>query len=197
MKRSFKTNITILRILSVSLVLLSLISCNQTNPQPTPAPTPAPQPGSVLIKWNLIIDGQTHTWQGYYPDCSTAASGGSQYTLQTTGVGQLTFAKSTAEFFTINIAKPGMSTTGSYTINQANYNSDCMFSIMDLNNSINVNTAYGGSVTVNITTLPSVSVALNGVTSNGNVIGTFSGTIGKSTGGTSTISGSFESIRIQ
>lgn len=197
------------KLLSGSLVILNLISCNpnQPQPQPTPAPAPAPtpQPSTVLIKWSLIIDGQTYSWQGDYPP-PTSGTGGSTYVLQSSNAGQLVFSKNPN--IAVAISKLGMSATGTYTISQANYNGDnSVFSIQDQSNNLWWNNSFGGSINVNITTFPSNSFIANnnsvsGITNNVKVIGTFSGTIGKNTIGsptitTSTISGSFESIRIQ
>lgn len=173
----------------VGIIGVSILSCNPDNPQPS---------GSTIIKWNLTLDGQNYSWQDSYPESSTSASGGSQYTLQSNGIGQFIFSNSgTMNGIMMTISKSAMNSTGSYTFSQSNYSTNSMFSIMNNTNSTQLNNAYGGNIVLNITTLPSNSVSNNGVSSSALVKGNFSGTIGKATGGTSTISGSFESIRIQ
>lgn len=171
----------------IGIIGISIISCNPDNPQPS---------GSTIIKWNLTLDGQNYTWQDSYPESSTSASGGSQYTLQSNGLGQILLSNSgTMNGIMISISKTAMTSTGSYTFNQSNYSSNSMFSIMNNTNNTQLNTAFGGNIVVNITTFPSNSASVNGVSSSALVKGNFSGTIGKATGGTSTISGSFEAIR--
>ncbi len=201
----------LVKLLTGSLVILNLISCNpnQPQPQPTPAPAPAPtpQPSTVLTKWSIIIDGQTYSWQGYQPGNNSAET--SQYTLinANTGYANMTFQKTDLPLqFVFGIHKLGMNTTGSYIINQANSGADNLFTIVGGSNNFNMSTQLGGSVTINITTFPSNSwqannYSVNGITNDVKVIGNFSGSIGRvnapSSVAISTISGSFESIRIQ
>jgi len=187
-----KTKNNFFKILGVMSVLTATAAvfsgCQQNNPQPN---------GSVTIKWNATINGQNYTWQDTYPEASTNATGGSQYTKSSNG-GQIILANG-GDFnaLQINMSNPNMTSSGNYTISSANYSTYNSFSVMNGANAQNMlSIAYGGNITINITTFPSNTVSANGVSSNAIVKGNFSGTIGNSSGGTVPISGSFESVRI-
>jgi hypothetical protein len=164
------------------------IGCQPDDPQPN---------GSVTIKWNATLNGQNYTWQDTYPEASTNAAGGSQYSKSSNG-GQITLVSGGGfNSFQIIMSNPNMYSTGTYNISSANFSTYNSFSVMDGANAQNMlSIAYGGNVTINITTFPSNTVSANGVSNNAIVKGNFSGTIGKSSGGTVPISGSFESIRL-
>lgn len=189
MNTTKKVTTKIIHFLFLGIISVSILGCDPDDPQPN---------GSAIIKWNLTLDGQNFSWQDSYPESSTSASGGSQYILQSNGDGQLSFTNSgSMNGIVINVSKAAMNSTGSFTFNQSNYSTNSMFSLVNMANSTQLSNAYGGSVTLNITTFPSNSVSANGVSSSAIVKGNFSGTIGNATGGNSTVSGSFESIRIQ
>jgi hypothetical protein len=187
MKISFiKINIIFPMIMISSLFL----GCNPNNPQPN---------GTASIKWNMTIDGINYSWQGTYPESSTSASGGSQYILQSGGPGQIILSNSgTGQGISVSISHSNMTGVGSSLFNQSNSSTNSFFSIMDGTNVMNsYSNEYGGSLSLNITTFPSNTVQENGISNSALVKGNFSGTLGKASGGTSTVSGSFESIRIQ
>ncbi len=166
--------------------------CQPDNPQPNNNQTN----GSVAIKWNATINGQSYAWQGSYPESSTNQTGGSQFSIQSSNIGQLTL-NDASNGKTITIGKIGMTLNGSYTLSQTNYSSDNTIMILDGANSLNMlSNGYGGSITVNITTFPSNSVSANGVSNNTLVKGNFSGNLGNSSGTLVPVSGSFESVRI-
>jgi hypothetical protein len=171
------------------LSLLIACSCQQNN-------TPPNSSGSVLIKWSLTINGQTTNWQGNYPESSTNNTGGSLYT-QSGGNGILSFLKDPSQgMFSVQLAKAGMSGTGTYNINSASFDPTAnSFSINDFTNGVILTTQYGGNVNVSIQTFPNETVSTS-ISTSTLVKGTFSGTIGSSGGTLSNVSGSFESIRI-
>jgi hypothetical protein len=178
--------------LSISL-MLGISGCQEENPEPNqPQTNPS---GSVLTKWSIVINGQTHSWQGNFPESSNTNSGGSTYT-QSGGNGTLTFAKNPSQaMFTSGISKIGMITAGTYTINVNNYDAtQSAFYINDLTNSALLSIAYGGSINVTVQTFPNQTASTN-ISSNTLVKGSFSGTIGDANGTLYTVSGSFESIR--
>jgi hypothetical protein len=189
MKNKRKGTIKIFKFLLIGIIGISILGCNPDNPEPN---------GSVIIKWNMTLDGQNYSWQDTYPESSTSATGSSQFTLQSNGVGQFILSNSQSmNGLTISITKSAMNNAGSYSFNQTNYTTNSSFSIINSANGTIQNNSFGGSVVLNITVFPTNSVSVNGVSTSSLVKGSFSGTIGKSAGGTSTLSGSFESIRTQ
>ncbi len=176
------------KLLLMLLSLLIIFSCQQNNPQPNPS-------GSVQIKWSLTINGQTSNWQGNYPECATNNTGGSQYT-QSGGSGILSFIKDPNQaLFSVQFAKSGMSGTGTYNINSTSFSTANSFSINDFTNGVNLTTQYGGNVNISIQTFPNETISTS-ISTSTLVKGTFSGTVGSSSGTLSNVSGSFESIRI-
>jgi hypothetical protein len=162
-------------------VVYSFSSCQQNNPQPNPAPS-----GSSL-QWTVNINGQTYSWQGSYPDDMSggSATAATSPIVQANIVGVLN--ASPQKMLTIALPVYG---TGTFVLNQSNYANNNAFAFSENGNQNIYSNAYGGSVTVNVTSFPA---AVYGVIS-----GTFSGTIGKSPalgGGTTTISGSFDVLR--
>ena len=153
--------------------------CNPNNPQPN---------SGTLLQWNVNIGGQNFSWQGDYPN---SMSGG---TAAATGAGTQTpfsiVCSSPSPSFTAGFGLP-LYGLGNFNLNSSNYSPTNTLSIIQNGGSINYSTAYGGSVVVNVTQFPS--------TINGIIKGTFNGTIGKSValgGGTTTISGSFDVLRM-
>jgi hypothetical protein len=186
-KNSFFKILGVISVLTATAVVFS--GCQPDNPQPN---------GSVTIKWNATINGQNYTWQDNYPQSSTNVTGGSQYSKSSNG-GSVQLAKG-ADMSNLQIvmSSPNMTSTGSFSISSSNYSTFNSFYVLDGANPQNMlSTSYGGNITVNITTFPTNSVSANGVSSNPIVKGNFSGSIGNTSGGTVSISGSFESIRLQ
>jgi len=183
-----KYNLNNLKFLfSLIIPIFFFLSCNPDNIQPN---------GSVLIKWNMTLDGQNYSWQGNYPESSTSASGGSQYVLQSGGPGQLILSNSgTGQGISVSISHSSMTGLGTSIFSQSSSTNNS-FNIMSGPNILNSN-QFGGSLTLNITNFPSNTVQQNGISNSAIVEGNFSGTIGKLNGTLSPISGSFESIRIQ
>lgn len=168
--------------------MISLLGCQPDNPQPNPS-------GTVLTKWTMTINGQTQSWQGNFPESSNNNTGGSQYTYSN-GNGQLAFVKDPSQaMFTAQIAKSGMNSTGTFTISSTNYSTSNAFFINDFSNGVFLTTQYGGNINVNIQSFPNQTASTD-ISSSTLVKGTFSGTVGSSSGALTNVTGSFESIRI-
>ena len=158
--------------------LLFLSGCNQNNPQPNNA---------VTIKWNATIDGQNYSWEDSYP----SSTGSSQYNSTNKTI---SLSKTSGGNVAISFGKSTMTQTGTYTFSQSNFSSSSLASI-SINN-VTWGNAYGGSLNLTISSFSSQTVTSNTATSANITKGSFSGTIGKSIGGTSSVSGSFEAVRL-
>ncbi len=183
MKTYFKNH---QKLLFFFLVGLLFIGCNPKNPEP-----------NVKIQWNVILDGQNYSWEGIYPESSTSNLGGCQYSLDG-DVGNISMSNTgTSQGLIINLTKSSMNTSGSYDFNQLNYSANSTMTIMNNSNGLTtMSTGFGGNVNLNISTFATNSVSSDGVSISTVLKGSFSGTIGKTSGGTSIITGSFEAIRI-
>lgn len=175
--------------LFLALLGLLFFGCNQNNPQPQPS-----SQGSTM-QWNATIDGQTYSWSstftpGQYPtNSSNDASSTALNEPINTPLSFLGVKNDPNDQKAMMISLPTF-TTGTYTCSSANYanNNYVGFS---LNGNPNYSTAWGGSVTVNVTSCPTAIYNA--------VICTFSGTIGRSPslgGGTVSISGSFDAVKM-
>ena len=149
-----------------------------------------------LYSWSCKIDGQLYEWEG---NLSTSISGQSTYStssiaLQKLDANGLPSISITALFPT--------ATTGNFEFNSNNSSTSQAFSIVFSNGfqpsaSGNFSSIAGGTMSVNISSLSSVTLTQN-YFNPGKVIGTFSGTIKSVDNSNNTLTiteGEFEAVR--
>jgi hypothetical protein len=176
---------------------LLLISCSSSSSDEATASS------SGLYKWRCKIDGVLYEWEGNHLTGGGAFAAGGQSTYAV-GALALQIVNSATDVITVSAQLPN-NTTGNFVFNSKQpFNIIIANGIPDLQNpqGIMYSTQFGGTMNVNIISISNDSFATN-PQNPGKVIGTFSGTIGKSSfssGQTSTskvTDGSFEAVRGQ
>jgi hypothetical protein len=179
MKHLRKLSYTILAILLIS----ELVGCGKDDePENT-----------ALVQWDITIDGTNYSYQGTYTEAGDLT--GCPGVFQTNagipeGGGQILLV-SDDNLFTIQIASVDLTTTGSYVFDS---DSEGLISIM---HGMNAYTSDEGSVTVNISSFPSLVWGVTDDLESTLAKGDFSGTVIDAFDTPHTISGSFDAIRVQ
>ena len=170
------------KFLNVSLAAMigvSFLSCNPDNPQPTPQ--------NVTLQWTATIGGQTHSWQGSYPDNHATTGDATTAINQSDGTLNIVLVNQTGPK-SLSIKLPNANIGTSVISGGSASNPNALAVTFASNQTVSHSTLAGGQVTVNLTEY-ATSVY-------GSVKGTFSGTIGVFPGGgTVPISGSFQAVR--
>lgn len=187
MKTQFRLIYTLVLLLVVSVTN----SCNTTSNSIG---------GSVVINWNLNIDGQSYSWSGTYPPSANQIVG-SNYFLGSNNQGNIVLANSNSisSNCQMMISQAGMSAIGQYSFSPTSSVTDVVNITITEGSVYNprvYNSTFGGTVKVNITSFPSGTIA-NYSSNSAILIGNFSGTIGRETGGVCSVSGTFQAIRTQ
>jgi hypothetical protein len=163
----------------VAMIGVSFLSCNPDNPQPTPQ--------NVTLQWTATIGGQTHSWQGSYPDNHATTGDATTAINQSDGTLNIVLVNQTGPK-SLGIKLPNANIGSSVISGGSLSNPNALAVTFSNGQSVTHSTLVGGQVTVNLTEY-ATSVY-------GSVKGTFSGTIGVFPGGgTVPISGSFQAVR--
>jgi hypothetical protein len=194
----------------ISVVLLSLfaflvISCENEpiDPALQVNNSSSNNVNAAIYKWKCKIDGVLYEWEGNHLTNQGAVIGAG---------GQATYAAGTLALQKVNSASAGITITAQMPNNTSGnfvFNSSQPFNIvisdgnpLNPQGSIFYSTQFTGTINMNIASISNVSFATN-PQNPGKVIGTFSGTIGKSSISTGQITtstvtdGSFEAVRAQ
>lgn len=152
-----------------------------------------------IYKWSFKLDGVLYEWQGNHI-LNSNSGGQSTYSINSIALQETN--SSNLPVITVSMIFPSTS-TGNFIFNSSNSSSSNAFQITLLNSNSSIDKMYsttsGGIMNVNISSLSNVTLYSNPLAP-GKVIGTFSGTIKNSIGGSNmaTITdGSFEAIRGQ
>ncbi|MDC1203558.1 hypothetical protein N8017_04260 [Crocinitomicaceae bacterium] len=179
MKYLRKLSFTILAILLIS----QLVGCGKDDePENT-----------ALVQWDITIDGTNYSYEGTYTEAGdlTGCPGIFQTNAGIPEGGGQVLLVSDDNLFTIQIASVDLTTTGSHVFDS---DSEGLISIM---HGMNAYTSDEGSVTVNITSFPSLVWGVTDDLEATMAKGDFSGTVIDAFDSPHTISGSFDAIRVQ
>jgi len=179
MKYLRKLSYTILAILLIS----QLVGCGKDDePENT-----------ALVQWDITIDGTNYSYEGTYTEAGdlTGCPGIFQTNAGIPEGGGQVLLVSDDNLFTIQIASVDLTSTGSYVFDS---DSEGLISIM---HGMNAYTSDEGSVTVNITSFPSLVWGVTDDLEATMTKGDFSGTVIDAFDSPHTISGSFDAIRVQ
>ena len=179
MKCLKKLSYTILAI----LLIAQLVGCGKDDePENT-----------ALVQWDITIDGTNYSYEGTYTEAGdlTGCPGIFQTNAGIPEGGGQVLLVSDDNLFTIQIASVDLTTTGSYVFDS---DSEGLISIM---HGMNAYTSDEGSVTVNITSFPSLVWGVTDDLEATMAKGDFSGTVIDAFDSPHTISGSFDAIRVQ
>lgn len=179
MKYLRKLSYTILAILLIS----QLVGCGKDDePENT-----------ALVQWDITIVGTNYSYEGTYTEAGdlTGCPGIFQTNAGIPEGGGQVLLVSDDNLFTIQIASVDLTSTGSYVFDS---DSEGLISIM---HGMNAYTSDEGSVTVNITSFPSLVWGVTDDLEATMAKGDFSGTVIDAFDSPHTISGSFDAIRVQ
>ena len=179
MKYLRKLSYTILAILLIS----QLVGCGKDDePENT-----------ALVQWDMTIDGTNYSYEGTYTEAGdlTGCPGIFQTNAGIPEGGGQVLLVSDDNLFTIQIASVDLTSTGSYVFDS---DSEGLISIM---HGMNAYTSDEGSVTVNITSFPSLVWGVTDDLEATMAKGDFSGTVIDAFDSPHTISGSFDALRVQ
>jgi hypothetical protein len=169
------------------------LSCSSDSSDSSGSGGSGGSPSSGTYKWSFKLDGVLYQWQGTLQNPNDG--GGNYAAINNKGVLNLTANNDLA----VTVQFPNI-LPGPFTFNSSNPSTEG-FSLIIINSNFTSDsylTSLGGTMNVNITSLPSNTLSTN-PTNPGKVIGTFSGTIKK--GGSQSIysitEGKFEVLRVQ